>query len=776
MATSADHNMASVVTASACWRVKYRLVTKDNVIIRKKIRIEYLGVHPKNRGGVYPAGVRVKSLAVEVLDSGFVKEEVNHAVVVVEEPPAEEIRSRGKKHMTASRYNSTECEKDEYLITCFRVPYDDVRHVLLGHNHIMLVMRSFLTGAKWDLPSIEEKGIYFCDKDGRLSLSAVAAHPNGKEMQELIEEGMTCEILSWKMDVEEPTAASTISHALNKGHELALRTTELTAIKVLKGEIMIQMSLHVGERVAFQTVRDRVRAQISDAADDPDLPGMFDFLITSGVGVNSYIDDLLEFGARFVDSKKRQLRFAAFAAANKVCEQAPWTRIGIIKRAYRKKPTYGFCPSPESQWGKFAWADVERLEELLRFFHVTSRPSLDRLDPQSRNKLLANIDVAATEAFWVGKDEKAKHSMETVQRMMLEATVKFVAPHGPIANERVPWSWIDFRNVAAEETSHAESVSADAVAPAVLQFDEASGSQLNQQVDFDVHIPENEPIQLPWQVWRSHTDTLGADAADQASAVAVLHNLHEGYNYAKQKIDLWQHERSTYVVATGACEAKAILLPPCVPKQSKVVKRCQHPLAVHVVVKVMKSPESGSESGSGSVLRQTEYSVMPELLCPEKAKQNAVAGSQTAVAANQTAVAAPEWVWRGQETMHPFWAVRRMTQKQLLLAQDAFATKKSGAHIEWRPRFNCSLEKQSLSCVCIAIVGGQAVNRTRIIDVPCLTNFVPLELGEELIMEITTVEKKKTEEKRTWQTAMKNQEKATARQTAKAAKKAAKAN
>ena len=96
MATSADHNMASVVTAAACWRVKYRLVTKDNVIIRKKIRIEYLGVHPKNRGGVYPAGVRVKSLAVEVLDSGFVKEEVNHAVVVVEEPPAEEIRSRGK--------------------------------------------------------------------------------------------------------------------------------------------------------------------------------------------------------------------------------------------------------------------------------------------------------------------------------------------------------------------------------------------------------------------------------------------------------------------------------------------------------------------------------------------------------------------------------------------------------------------------------------------------------------------------------------------------------
>ena len=83
MATSAD-KIFSVITASACWRVKYRLVTQDGAIIRKQIRIEYLGVHPRNRGGVYPAGVRVKCLAVETLDAGFVKEEVNHAVVVVE--------------------------------------------------------------------------------------------------------------------------------------------------------------------------------------------------------------------------------------------------------------------------------------------------------------------------------------------------------------------------------------------------------------------------------------------------------------------------------------------------------------------------------------------------------------------------------------------------------------------------------------------------------------------------------------------------------------------
>ena len=61
---------------------------------------------------------------------------------------------------------------------------------------------------------------------------------------------------------------------------------------------MVHMSMHCAERVAFQTVRDRVRDQLDVAADDPDLPELFDFLISVGVGTNSYIDDPLEFASR----------------------------------------------------------------------------------------------------------------------------------------------------------------------------------------------------------------------------------------------------------------------------------------------------------------------------------------------------------------------------------------------------------------------------------------------------------------------------------------------
>ena len=90
---------------------------------------------------------------------------------------------------------------------------------------MMLVLRAFLTKAKWSLPPNAKKNIYFCDDKGHLCLTAVAESPNGKELAETVTEGLECEVLSWRMDLEEPTAASVISHALNKGHEIALRTT-----------------------------------------------------------------------------------------------------------------------------------------------------------------------------------------------------------------------------------------------------------------------------------------------------------------------------------------------------------------------------------------------------------------------------------------------------------------------------------------------------------------------------------------------------------------------
>ena len=161
-------------------------------------------------------------------------------------------------------------------------------------------------------------------------------------------------------------AAGIISRALQKTHELSLRTTEMTAFAHLKGEIIVQMGKDLSQRVAFASVRDKVRMQLDSAADDPDLPELFDFLINAGVGHNTYLQDFQDFSCVFVDSTKRQLRLSAFAVANKIAEQAPLTKIAVMKRAYRKKPSMGFCANPEAVGATFTMEMLGSLEELLR--------------------------------------------------------------------------------------------------------------------------------------------------------------------------------------------------------------------------------------------------------------------------------------------------------------------------------------------------------------------------------------------------------------------------
>ena len=255
----------SLVQAAA-WRTKYALQVKV------KVRIENLGVHRNNRAGVYPAGIRCKELCGDVLPAGFLKEEFEDKLVAVEEMPAHEARNYPDRQ-TGSQYNKELSSKDDLLKTCFIEPYDNVQYNLLAHNHMALVIKAFITKAKWDLEPVEQKKmnrtIKFCDEQGRLCQTAVAATANGAELVHVINEGVMCQVLSWKMEVEEPGAAAIISHALNKCASLAMRTTEWSALYTLKGGI-IKESGRLGERVAFKSVLEATSMELDSAAEDPD--------------------------------------------------------------------------------------------------------------------------------------------------------------------------------------------------------------------------------------------------------------------------------------------------------------------------------------------------------------------------------------------------------------------------------------------------------------------------------------------------------------------------
>ena len=150
--TTVPQETLGQVSAATALRAQYSIKDSNGKVQKMRLRIENLGVHPKNRGGVYPAGLRCKSLALDVLDVGVSKEELCHQLVVVEETPIEEIRSRGNEYIRGSAYNREQSLKDELLCKCFEDPYGDVRHMPLAHNHMLLVVRAFITARTFDLP------------------------------------------------------------------------------------------------------------------------------------------------------------------------------------------------------------------------------------------------------------------------------------------------------------------------------------------------------------------------------------------------------------------------------------------------------------------------------------------------------------------------------------------------------------------------------------------------------------------------------------------------
>ena len=128
----------------------------------------------------------------------------------------------------------------------------------------------------------------------------------------------------------------------------------------------------------------------------------------------------------------------------------------------------------------------------------------------------------------------------------------------------------------------------------------------------------------------------------------------------------------------------------------------------------------------------------------------------TAVAESPDAAVAGSddtWNWDCDNTMHPFWAVRRMTANSMAKCVSQAAVGKP------RPRFNCVIVTHDISCVTVGVLCNQSLNITRCFEVPLLCNSIPLREGEELILEIPEP-KPQTQRKRSWKEAAKKEKEA----------------
>ena len=477
-AVAGSHSAGGTMKAMAM-RVKYRLKTEQGRF-KRRMAIIRLCSHPENRGGQYPQGEVVKQLGIRLAKEGFNQEEADHQGVCVQEPPADATAVAATSYL---EYNKSRCQGSDVLSSCFG--FDAVASFgMLSHNHLLLLLLCWQNGAQWTLTE-EEKQILAVGVDGRLDLQAAVAVPNLMQLCDSCHDGLMVEVLSWKINVEEPGACMLISNALNSATDVSLRTTELTALSVLSGECALHSNALNSQRIDYETIKARLELSIPRFVAEPEFQEFFECIINLGAHTSSFIPELLRFGSRFVNQKHRQLRLQAFVETNKININCPRTKIACLKRAYRKPPSNGYCPTPESKFHKSTLVMLCPLEELLHYFHVCCKAAVAALGGEhQQDAFLANVDVCAAEAFVTASD---KLSVLDMRSHLLTSTHKYHEQLMTAAREKMPTSlepkmkWIVFVEHEKKKPTKPAVADTPRVLPKVIQFDEASGVALSCQ-------------------------------------------------------------------------------------------------------------------------------------------------------------------------------------------------------------------------------------------------------------------------------------------------------
>ena len=194
----------------------------------------------------------------------------------------------------------------------------------------------------------------------------------------------------------------------------------------------------------------------------------------------------------------------------------------------------------------------------------------------------------------------------------------------------------------------------------------------------------------------------------------------------------------------------ALQLFPCVPKAMKVYTNSEHPFRVPIAVVrkekqkgTVTPPASSGENGTvddaaiaAESLQEaqttTTYYVHPEWKAPKEREQLSIFGVK-------------EWEWAGDETMHPFWAIRRLGATQLSKEPPGDKTVAG---------FTAAMTAKEFTVVTVGCVPNQSVAMTLVVQVPFITNQGIMERGTELIMEQPEV-KKEVKRRSTWKEASK---------------------
>ena len=251
-----------------------------------------MGVHPSNRNGEPVSGERCAELIGDILKTGFDPNEAdNNGVAVLEKPGT----------LTIHNFNVKCCAGDEKL--CATLNDATMQYGSLSHSHLSQGMKNILGGCCLGIPAL-------CRGESKTASVEVLAELDA-EFAKYCNTGLLWEVLSHKIQEEEPEALNIIQAACNCKHALALHSHETEALSGL-GQL-VQKASALAEQLAFETAREKLAVTLPNLALDPEFLGMFRFVLELGGDGGLFIPDLREFTSKFINAKADLICFSSNA-------------------------------------------------------------------------------------------------------------------------------------------------------------------------------------------------------------------------------------------------------------------------------------------------------------------------------------------------------------------------------------------------------------------------------------------------------------------------------
>ena len=273
------------------------------------ITLDEVAPHPWNCNGVRMNGQRCEELFLQVFRK-FDYAEACHGAVCVD-----------KRDDSADLARFHALQANDPQLAC--LPVETLRFASLGSSHINQVLRNIVGAA------VVRNCPEATDASGRLNLALIA--PRDSALAEACRVGLRWEVLSAKLEQENPDGVLCIQAALNDPARAAMLVHEMQIVKQL-ADVCTAESNVAGE-VRLETIRARLVAEGVPCATTSSFLPLLQFVVEQG-GNNKhgFVESLVEFHQLFVNPRVRRLREAHFRV---VCAlPSPRLRLVLLKVAY----------------------------------------------------------------------------------------------------------------------------------------------------------------------------------------------------------------------------------------------------------------------------------------------------------------------------------------------------------------------------------------------------------------------------------------------------------